>query len=80
MMEDELLVDMRGDVFPIKLCIEFRGDGLDRLGFAEEEAKWHIFVLLLCALLGKNVWPHYLRVWVFFVPRTEEDVVLKHMC
>ena len=75
-VENEFLVDVRGDVFPIELCVEFGRDGLDGFGSAEENGEWDFFVVLLCALLGKDVGAHDLRVGVFFVPGAEEDVVL----
>jgi len=75
-MEDELLVDVRGDVFPIELRVEFGGDGLDAFVGAEEDREGDVFVVLLCALFGEDVGAHDLRVGVFFVPGAEEDVVL----
>jgi len=75
-VENKFLVDVRGDVFPIELRVEFGGDGLDAFVGTEEDREGDVFVVLLCALFGEDVRAHDLRVGVFFVPGAEEDVVL----
>lgn len=75
-VEHEFLVDVRGDVFPIEFRVEFGGDGGDGFRGAEDDAKGYVFVVLLCALLGKDIRTHDLGVGVFGVPGAEEDVVL----
>jgi hypothetical protein len=78
-VEDEFLVDVRGDVFPVEFSVELWRDRLDGLGGAEEVGEGDLFVVLLCALLRKDIGAHDLRVGVFFVPGTEENVVLSRM-
>lgn len=75
-MEDDFLVDVRVYVFPIEFGVELGRDGLDGLVGAEEDGEGDLFIVLLCALFGEDVGTHNLGIRVFFVPGTEEDVVL----
>jgi hypothetical protein len=75
-VEHEFLVQVRGDVFPVELCVEFWGDCGDGLGLLEEEGEGHVLVALLLALLGEGLGAQDGRVGVGLVPGAEEDVVL----
>jgi hypothetical protein len=75
-VEDDFLVDVRGHVFPVELCVElgrYRGYGG---GLLEDVGEGDFFVALLFALFGECFGAHYLGGWVGFVPGAEEDVVL----
>ena len=76
MVEDEFLVEMRGDVFPVEFSVEFGRDGGYGLGFAEDEGEGHFFVALLVALFGEGFGAQDLGGRVGLVPGAEEDVVL----
>jgi hypothetical protein len=75
-VENELFVDVRGDVLPVELGVELGRYGLDALILAKEDGEGDLFVVLLFALFGEDVGAHDLRVRVFLVPGTKEDVVL----
>jgi hypothetical protein len=75
-VEDNLLVRVRGDVLPVELAVELGVDGGDGLVFAEEVGEGDSFVFLRCALLGEAFWAEDLRVGIGGVPGAKEDVVL----
>jgi len=74
-MEHDFFVEVRGDVFPIKLCVEFRGDGRYGFVFLEDEGEGDRLVALFCALFGEGFGAHNLRGGIGGVPGAEEDVV-----
>jgi hypothetical protein len=75
-VEDEFFVDVGGHVFPLKLGVEFGGDGGDGLGFGEEKGERDVFVALFGALFGQSFDAEDLGGGVGLVPWAEENVVL----
>jgi hypothetical protein len=76
-VEHDFLVDVCGDVFPVKLGVEFRRDGIYGHALLEDEGEGNVFIALLFTLLGERFRAEDLGGRVGGVPGAEEDVVLE---
>jgi hypothetical protein len=76
-VEHDFLVDVCGDVFPVKLGVEFRRDGSYGHALLEDEGEGNVFIALLFTLLRERFRAEDLGGRVGGVPGAKEDVVLE---